>query len=192
MPNLQSLISNLKSGNDERAEAAALEISFAGKEAIPVLEELLDSADADQRWWATRSLAGIAAPEAHILLLRSLQDEDINVRQCAALALREQPVPEAIPALIAALDDPDRMLSRLAADALIAAGDASVAALIEVLENGEQRAQREAARALALIGDTRAIPVMFEIWEHSSAFVQYWIEEGFKRMGVGMTFFSPE
>ncbi len=195
MSNLQDLISILISGEDEAedaAEAAAIEIAVFGNDALPALEELHASPKADSRWWATRTLALIADPRASTMLLESLKDTDPAVRQCAALAFREQPAPEAIPALVVALDDPDRMLSRLVADALIAAGDAAVPALIEVLKNGEQRAQGEAARALALIGDTRAIPVMFEVWENSSSIVQYWIEEGFRRMGVGMTFFTPE
>lgn len=192
MSPFQSLISNLISGDDEQAETAALEISVVGKEALPALGELLDSADADHRWWATRSLALIADPRASILLLDSLQDADLAVRQCAALALKENPASRATTALIDVLNDRDRLLSRLAADALVAIGEQAVIPLMEVLENGTQHAQGEAARALTLIGDTRAIPVMFEIWEESSALVRHWIEEGFERMGVGMAFFSPD
>ncbi len=191
MINIQSQISNLISGDDERAEAAALELVRFGKDALPALEELLSSSDADQRWWATRSLAGIAVPKAQTLLLKSLQDDDLTVCQCAALAIKENPSPEATTTLIEILDDRDRLLSRLAADALVAIGEQAVIPLMEVLKNGAQRARGEAARALALIADTRAIPVMFEIWENSSAIVQHWIEEAFDRMGVGMTFFRP-
>ncbi len=174
------------------AEAAAIEIAAFGREALPALESLLASENADHRWWFTRTLALIADPRASTMLLESFQDTDVAVRQCAALALKEQPTPEAIPALIIALDDTDRLLSRLAGDALIAQGEVAVPALIEILEKGEQRQQGDAARALALIGDTRAIPVMFEVWERGSILVQHWIEQGFERMGVGMTFFNPE
>jgi HEAT repeat protein len=189
---LESLIIDLVSGDDALAEAAATEIGKLGAVALPSLQELLASSDADVRWWATRTLALIADPRASALLLEGLGDPNMAVRQCAALALKAQPTPEAIPALIAALDAPDRLLSRLAGDALVAVEEAAVPALIETLEKGDQLAQGEAARALALIGDTRAIPVMFAVWEHGSALVQHWIEEAFDRMGVGMTFFSPE
>ncbi len=192
MPNLQPIISKLTSGDDALAEAAAIEIAAFGSEALPALESLLASENTDLRWWLTRTLALIADPRASTLLLESLQDADVAVRQCAALALKEQPTPEAIPALITALDDTDRLLSRLAGDALIAQGEAAVPALIEILEKGGQRQQGEAARALALIEDTRAIPVMFEVWERGSILVQHWIEQGFERMGVGMTFYHPE
>lgn len=192
MPNLQPIISKLTSGDDALAEAAAIEIAAFGSEALPALESLLASENTDLRWWLTRTLALITDPRASTLLLESLQDADVAVRQCAALALKEQPTPEAIPALITALDDTDRLLSRLAGDALIAQGEAAVPALIEILEKGGQRQQGEAARALALIEDTRAIPVMFEVWERGSILVQHWIEQGFERMGVGMTFYHPE
>jgi len=192
MPNIQTLLSNLISGDDTLAEAAAVEIGTLGVDAIPDLQELHSSSDADIRWWVTRTLALITDSLASTLLLESLRDTDSAVRQCAALALKEQPTRAAIPDLIAALDDPDRLLSRLAADALIAAGGEAVPALIEILESGEQRSQGEAARALALIEDEQAIPVMFEVWERGSSLVQHWIEEGFERMGVGMTFFQPK
>ncbi len=192
MPNFQSLISNLISGDDDVAEATALEISAFGSDALPALKKLLSSENADHRWWATRTLALISDPQVSALLLESLRDPELEVRQCAALALKEQPMPEAIPKLIDLLSDTDRLLSRLAAEALISAGADAVPMLVETLQSGEQRAQGEAARALAIVGDTSAIPAMFEVWERSSSIVQHWIEEGFRRMGVGMTFFSPE
>ena len=192
MPNFQTLISNLISGDDEVAEVAAVEISAFGPDALPAMGELLSSKSFDHRWWATRTLALISDPQAAAMLLESLRDPELEVRQCAALALKEQPTAEAIPELIALLSDADRLLSRLAAEALISAGVDAVPRLIETLQNGEPRALGEAARALAIIGDARAISTMFEVWEHSSSIVQHWIEEGFRRMGVGMTFFSPE
>lgn len=192
MSNIQHLISILISGGDAQAETAALEISTFGDEALPYLRELLASLNPDHRWWATRTLALIADSQASNLLLESLGDSDLAVRQCAALALKEQPVPKAIPALIKTLDNEDQLLSRLAAEALITVGEPAVPKLIEILESGSQRAQGEAARALAQIGDKRAIPVMFEVWENGSALVKHWIEDAFQKMGVGMTFFSPE
>jgi HEAT repeat protein len=192
MENIDTLVLELLSGDDELAEAAAFELAAMGSQVLPVLEDLLASDNVDTRWWGTRTLALIIDPRASVLFLKILHDPDRMVRQCAALALKEQPTPESIPALIAAIDDQDRMLSRLVADALISLGEAAVPALIELLEKGTPRAKGEAARALALIGDRQAIAVMFAEWEQGSALVQYWIEEGFQRMGVGMQFFSPE
>jgi HEAT repeat protein len=59
------------------------------------------------------------------------------------------------------------------------------------MESGSHIARLEAARALASIGDTRAIPALFDALD-DSALLEYWANEGLERMGVGMCFFSPE
>ncbi len=192
MPNLQPLISNLISGDDELAEAAAIELVALGSGALPALKELLPSPDADTRWWATRALAGIAEPEAVLLLRKGLRDSDLSVRQCAALALKEQASAEAIPDLLAAMSDADPMLRRLAAEALVAVGSRAVPALLEVMQNGLPAARLEAVRALALVGDQAAISALFEALDDDSILVRHWAEEGLERMGVGMTFFRPD
>jgi len=194
MPNLQSLISNLISGDDELAESAAVEIAAFGDETLPALKEILASpgADADTRWWATRALAEIADPEAAHLLRKGLHDPDLSVRQCAALALKEHASDENIPELLFALSDVDQLLRRLAAEALIAVGLGAVPSLIGVMENGPQTARLEAVRALAFIEDQSAIPILFEALDDDSTLVRHWAEEGLERMGVGMTFFAPD
>jgi HEAT repeat protein len=52
-------------------------------------------------------------------------------------------------------------------------------------------ARIQAARALALIGDTRAIPELFNALDGDSALLEYWAGEGLEKMGVGMVFFTP-
>jgi hypothetical protein len=192
MTNLQSLISNLTSGDDSVAEKTVEQIATLGEAALPALFALLDSADPDRRWWALRVLAVIPHPEIPPRLRKALHDPDAAVRQCAVLGLGQQASSEAIPELIALLDDGDRLLGRLAGDALIACGRTALPALSEALENGTQPAKIEAARALALIGEKDAISVLFKAWQTGSSLVQYWAEEGLDRMGVGMQFFSPD
>src|SRR3990172_8978017 len=119
-----SLLEELTSGVDDRAEAAARALARYGPEILPALQELLHRPDPELRWWATRALAEIDDPQLVSLLLESLQDPDTSVRQCAALALRQQPSPQAIPGLAQALWDSDRFLAHLATDALIATGEA--------------------------------------------------------------------
>jgi HEAT repeat protein len=189
---LQTLISNLVSDDDDRAVAAVDEISALGSEALPALFELLDTPDPNKRWWAIRVLSAIPDPEVPPRLRKALGDPDYTIRQCAALGLSQQPNIASIPDLIETLNDDDRLVARLAADALIAIGGPSVTDLIQTLENSPQPSKVEAARALAVIGDTRAIPAMFAAWEDGSALIQHWIEQGFERMGVGMQFFKPE
>ena len=190
--NPQSLIIKLTSGDDDIAENAANAITALGGTALPALFDLLDSADPNARWWALRTLAGIPHPVVPVQLRRFLDDPDPDMRQCAALGLSQQPWAEAIPDLVNVLDDEDRLLARLAGDALIAIGSQAVPHLIDTLENGTPAAQIEAARSLALIGDPSTIPALFKAWQGSSAMIQYWAEDGFERMGVGMQFFRPD
>jgi hypothetical protein len=189
--NLQFLLTNLTSGDDEIAEKAVESIAALGEAALPALFDLLDSSNPDSRWWALRTLARISHPEIPPKIWGCLDDPDPAIQQCAALGLSQQPCIDAIPDLIKALNHKDRLLSRLAGDALVAIGGQAVPLLIDSLENGTPVAQVEAARSLALIGDTRAIPALFNAWQEGSPLIQYWAEEGFERMGVGMKFFKP-
>jgi HEAT repeat protein len=192
MPNLQSLISNLTSGNDQLAEASVTEIAALGESALPALFALLDSPDPDKRWWSLRTLCLIPHPQVLSRLRNALHDADPAIRQCTALGLSQQPDIDSIPDLLVALNDTDRLVARLAGDALIAIGGPVVTALIATLENGSQAAQIEAVRALVAIGDTRAIPAMFAAWDGGSTLIQHWVEQGFEKMGVGMQFFVPK
>jgi len=191
MPELQLLISDLTSGDDQVAENSIESIAAWGETALPALFDLSNSSDPEKRWWALRALAVIPYPNVLPRLQRGLYDPDLSVRQCAALGLSQQPAAEAIPDLIILLDDQDRLLARLASDALIASGSQAVPVLIETLENGSQLAKIEAVRALAMIGDKNSIGALFKAWQEGSAIVQYWAEEGLDRMGVGMQFFTP-
>jgi HEAT repeat protein len=191
MAEMPSLISELTSGDDQRAESAALKLSTLGEKALPALLLLLDDPDADTRWWAVRVLAELNSAQVPTLLRTVLGDTDVRVRQCAALALRQQPSPEAVQDLIAVLYDDDRLLAHLAADALIAIGEQAVPALLEVFEDSSQAARLEAVRALAAIADPTAIPTLYKALDEDSALMTHWAEAGLERMGVGMVFFYP-
>ncbi len=184
-------LEQLNTGDDQKAEAAAQKFASLGSEAIPALQDLLSNPNQDLRWWAVRALAEIQDQRTPSLLQSALHDPHLFVRQCAALALRQQPTPQAVPDLIALLEDEDRLLARLAADALIAAGEVAVPALLEVLQFGPQIARLEAVRALAMIGDHRSIPTLFAALGEPSALIEYWADQGLQRMGVGMVFFKP-
>ena len=192
MPDLQSLISDLTSGDDQVAENSIESIAALGETALPALFNLSDSPDPENRWWALRALAMIPHPLVPSRLQQGLHDPDLTVRQCAVLGLSQQPSADVILDLIATLNDRDRLLARLAGDALIAVGSDALPALIETLEHGSQPAKIEATRALALIGDKNSIGELFKAWQEGSALIQHWAEEGFDRMGVGMQFFMPD
>lgn len=168
-----------------------MQLAAKGSNSLPIIRELLQNSSVEIRWWATRSLAEIHDSQVTTLLLQALNDQASEVRQCAALGLRQQPDAGAIPQLINTLSDPDRLLARLAGDALIATGEEAVPALIEVMQNGSQIARLETARALSEIGDTRAIPSLFNALDEDSVVLEHWAGEGLQKMGVGMVFFKP-
>jgi HEAT repeat protein len=191
MSDLQSLLAELTGGDDARAEAAIPPLTALGQAAKEALLNLLENPDSDQRWWATRALAEFNEPEISQPLIKMLSDPDIEVRQCAALALYKHPDEKAIPGLMAALTSGDNILMHLATNTLIAIGEAAVLPLLEVVNDAEQAARLEAVRALALIADQRALPVLLEVCKENSVMMEYWANEGFERMGLGMVYFQP-
>jgi len=188
---IDTYLQAIASGDDERADEAAIQIAKLGKDATAILAPLAKSPDPNTRWWVLRTLSAIPDPKSQDLLIEALTDKDLSVRQCAALGLSQQPTPKAISSLLALLKEKDALLRRLAGDALIALGKEAVPFLEEVLSSGAQPARLEAARALAIIGDKHAIPALYQAWEEGSTLVKYWAEEGLDRMGEGMTFFKP-
>lgn len=192
MDQLQALLVELTSGDDERAEAAVAPLAAREQNAVAALRPLISEPNSDTRWWAIRVLAEIKNPQVPPLLINSLSDEDAAVRQCAAQALYQQPDPRAVGDLIAALASEDRLFAHLAANALGAIGGSAVPALLGVLKTGPYLARLEAVRTLAIIGDTRSIPALFSALSEGSALIDYWANEGLERMAVGMDFFQPE
>ena len=192
MPDFHTYFTDLISGDDAQAEAAAHQIAAFGEIAISALGDLLNAADADTRWWSARTLALIPVPEVGSLLAGLLTDEDLAVRQCAALGLRDRPYAAATPELVRLLSVEDQLLRRLAADAFIAIGVDAIPTLADVMQNGPQTARLEAVRALAKMQNQDTIPVLFAYLEDDSAFIRHWAEEGLERLGVGMIFFQPQ
>ena len=111
MTDIQSLIADLTSGNDEFAEFTVDQIVAKGTEALPALFELLDSSNPNNRWWALRVLAVIHDASVPPRLQEALHDPDHTIRQCAALGLSKQCSLAAIPDLIETLNDEDILIS---------------------------------------------------------------------------------
>lgn len=191
MPDLEQLLADLISGEDARAESAAKELSKHGAPAVQALTRLQSNPDEDQRWWATRALAACNHAQVQQALMHALADPSPAVRQCAALGLRTNPNPDAISLLLDALQAKDRLLARLAGDALVALGPLALEPLAQTLQEGSPAQRGEAARALASIDLPEAIPILYAAVDDPSSIVQYWIDEGLNRLGVGMVFFKP-
>ncbi len=190
MRDLDALLNDLISDDDEQAEASAQQITALGSAAIGPLLEMLEAKNANHRWWAVRALSTLEDEEARTATCRALTDPVSAVRQCAALSLRERPSTDAIPLLIDSLHDSDRLFARFAGDALATVGNPAVPALIEALESENPRVRIEAARALALIHNPQAITALFAALDDPSPLVTYWAEEGLKNTGVEMLFFK--
>ena len=147
--------------------------------------------DADQRWWAVRTLA--QSPQARTEWLLPLLDDSVpEVRQAAALGLCSHPDETAIRPLIQALSDADSLVSDLARNALVVIGKPAVPSLLEIQKDVPQRARINALRALAEIADYSAVPTLMAALEEDSAMLQHWAEEGLERLGLNMVYLKPE
>ena len=191
MPDLDTLLADLTSGDETRAENAVPGFVELGQNAFPALRDLLNSKDADQRWWALRTLAQSPQAQAE-WLLPLLNDSAPEVRQAAALGLCNHPDETAIASLIRALSDEDTMVSTLAGNALVVIGKAAIPALLAIPKDAAQRARINALRAVAEIGDYSAIPVLMAALDEDSVMLQHWAEEGLERLGLNMVYLKPE
>ena len=192
MDTLQSLLDELLSGDEVRAEQAVTALIQLGQDTIPALMDLSRSSDIDSRWWAIRTLAQAPLVSTEQLLPFLLTDPAPEVRQCAALGLGLKADESAVSSLVQALSDVDAMTSNLAANALIQIGKAAVSGLIErVKDKSSQSARILALRALAEICDHRAIPAMMQVMEEDSVLLQHWAKEGLERLGLDMVYIKP-
>jgi HEAT repeat protein len=194
MPDLNQLLADLTSGDELRAEAAAVQFVQLGEPAFTALEKLCQDSDPDIHWWALRALSEFSGTDTSPIFIKALTDPNPEIQSCAALSLRHHPDPKAIPKLIALLGHPDKLLSRLAGDALIAHGFQATKGLINLIEssdNHNQLSRVEAVRALAAIQDPGSISTLFTIYQEGSSMMQHWAEEGLSNMGIGMVFFDP-
>ena len=191
MTKLDALLADLTSGDETRAEGAVPGLVELGLEAFTALRDLLNSADADQRWWALRTLAQSPQTQTE-WLLPLLNDPVPEVRQAAALGLSGHPAEMAIAPLIRALSDADSIVSSLACNALVEIGKPAVPSLLEVPKDAPQMARINAIRALAEIADHSAIPALMAALEDDSIMVQHWAEEGLERLGLNMVYINPE
>jgi HEAT repeat protein len=191
VPVFEELLADLTSGDETRAENAVPQLVEFGEGAFPALRDLLNADDADQRWWALRTLA--QSPHARTeWLLPFLNDPAPEVRQAAALGLCGHPGETAVRPLVQALSDADTLVSDLARNALVEIGKPSVPSLLEFPKDAPQRARINALRALAEIGDFAAIPTFMAALEEDSALLQHWAEEGLERLGLNMVYLKPD
>ncbi len=193
MASLEQLLADLTSGDEPRAENAAVQFVSHGEAGFQALISLSKSPDEDNRWWALRAICEFETPEVSTPLIAALQDPEDYVRTCAALGLRYHPDIIAIPELVDQLQSTNQLLEKVAGDALIAIGTPATPALIQLIEDPQapHRAKLEAVRVLSSTKDTAAIATLFKVSQEGSSLMQYWAEKGLDNMGIGMVFFDP-
>lgn len=193
MVSLEQLLADLTSGDEPRAEKAAVLFVSHGDAGFQSLLPLITDSDEDTRWWALRAVSEFGSPKASKLLISALQDPAASVQMCAAVGLRLHPDEAAIAKLIPLLASSTPLLAKLAGDALAATGKPATQALIELIENpaSTHQAKLEAVRVLAMIKDTNAISTLFKVYQEGSSMMQYWAEKGLDNLGIGMMFFDP-
>lgn len=187
MDAIHSLIEDLISGDEVRAESASGHLGQMGSPAITALEAVLGSPEADHRWWAVRALAQM--PEVgtdHFMI--PLGDVSAEVRQAAALALVAHPAEEAAPVLVRALSDNDALVQTLAANALSALGKPAVPFLLAAYPQATLSAKIHMMRVLADARDHRAIPLMMKAMDEDSAILHHWCEIGLQQLGLDMVY----
>jgi HEAT repeat protein len=184
---LDILIEALLSGDEARAESAVSQLGQLGSLAVPVLERLLKSSQADHRWWAVRTLAQMPDINANCFIV-ALKDVTPEVRQAAALALTAHPAEEAVPILVHALSDADAMVQSLAAKALSAIGRTAIPILLEAFPQASPSVKIHMMRVLAGVRDPRAIPLMMKALDEDSAILHHWCEIGLQQLGLDMVY----
>lgn len=185
---LSLLLAAIAADDDEQTEALVLQLTPAAE---PALLALLQTANADLRWWAARALAHCGTVQALPALGALLQADVSDLRVVAAMALgalaSQQPTvgTPALTALAECLADEEGMVRQAAADALIQWGDAAVDALVNVLRFSQhQGARSRAAYALRKIGTPATIPALFRCLNDSNYLVHTYAYEALDEMGL--------
>lgn len=191
MRSIDDLVADLTGRDDSAAEAAASKLAEGGELSLPAVQGLLESTDAEHRWWAVRTLAAMTSPRTD-LLLGALGDEAAEVRAAAALALAAHPSEAAVSALAGTLSDEDNLVAVLAVNALVKLGGACVPQLIDAYDQAPARGRIQIMRALAELRDPRSIKLMMNAMNDGSAALQYWAQEGLERLGLNMVYLRPD
>lgn len=190
MRSITDLVTDLVSGDETAAETAVAILAERGEAAAEVLG-LLDSSEAEHRWWAVRSLAALPAPRTE-WFIGALRDDEAEVRAAAALALAAHPHEGSAAALVSALSDEVNLVAVMAVQALSRIGGAAVPPLLDAYASAVPRGRIHIMRALAELRDPRSIRLMMDSLEEDSAALQYWAQEGLERLGLNMVYLKPD
>lgn len=187
---LQPLLTAIRAGDDDAAEAAVAQLRTAADVALPLLADLSTTGDDDQRWWGVRAVAGLAEEEPSLreqaipLLLAALHDPDDSIRCVAALGLGQAQAASAIPALALLLADPSGWVRGAAANALALIGEPAVPTLGEALQDPREGVRVRAAYALHRIKSVPSARWLFPALNDPNHIVHTYAYETLEEMGL--------
>lgn len=184
---MRILMQPITTENEAAGEAAAIALGRQNTpDAAAAIDTLAASDEADQRFWAVRSLWANGGPPARQQLIALLADTDDTVRSVAALALGELRAETAIDALARLMTTEESAMGEHAADALAKIGQAATARLIEALHHPKAWARVRAAKALVPIESKTAIKDLIDRLDNDESYlVRHYADAALKKMGVG-------
>jgi HEAT repeat protein len=187
-PQFETFLRAVAAGDDQRSEAAVLELGRADEAALIELAQL-DFGDA--RWWAVRALAEVGGTGAAPVVAAALTDNDPALRAAAALALghlgaREpDAVAAVLPLLAVHLADDDGFVRKAAMDGFALCGPAALPALADVLYNSaHEGARTRAAGALRAVHSMEAAPLLFHFLNDHNHLVHTYCYEALDDLGL--------
>jgi len=164
-------IANVLADNATSVEGRCELVDVLGRvgrpEAFSAVAQLLDNPEVILRRVASRTIVGLDAERAGVLLCKSLTDSDGHVRANAACSLGEVMAGDAVPSIVPLLEDPCPAVREAAAWAIgtiggIEASDV-VAAMSPLLHDEYPDVREAAAGALVNIASANAIAAIKEL-----------------------------
>jgi serine/threonine-protein kinase len=153
----------------EDARRAAVEV-LNGIADVATLKYLLAALE-DQDWWvrsrASDALAKIGGPKVMDAVLQLVRDPSENIRRAAIEILNQTKDERAVEHLMAATQDKDWWVRERAADALAEIGSPKAVPALARMLGGDARSVPAAVRALGRLGDSKVLPSLMPLLEHS-------------------------
>ena len=162
---------------------AAQALREVGVEAVPLLLNLLDDENWEQRRGAAWALGILGDKAAVPGLVDALRDAEYLVRRESVVSLQTIGDEHAVSPLCATLRDSDWRVRKAVVDALVSFGGASVDCLSEGLNDPDGEIRQASARALAQVGDERILPLLMQVSYDRNVEVRAAVVEALGRVG---------
>lgn len=186
-PHIERFRAAAAAGEDAKAEAL---VPFLTAADLPILHQMVASADTDQRWWGLRALGQVGDGASIESITAALTDPHAENRAVAAMALgqRHAAWPHAVNAaltqLVVLFGDVDGQVREAAVTGLAHCGDDAVAVLAAALDSAPEEVRVYAARTLYRIGTHKTAPPLYRHLEDANPLVRHYAFETLDRLGL--------